>query len=658
MKLSSRASARSIRAGGGSDDDEESGPWGRVQIPQKVSLFVDNQLAQGLFEMFRLGEFCDVELSVAGEQFATHKVVVAISSPMLSKLFLTKPSHINSKGLPTYIIRDCDAETFASLLEFTYTGALEVSPPHLMKFLVAAHNLQFFALRDVLMAQLLGKGLLNQETCIEIWDIGQTLGFTELESMAEDYLRRHFTLLSRTQPWLELEASQIIRIISNDFLNVEPDGEAQVFEAVAKWIRFDIRAREKLIPQVFAHVRLPKSLQVVTQQVPQVTSDQDLSELAAYVRENLESASREEGSQFAPRTSGTEICTIGGISGNAEFSISIPFASIFDPRQGKWKDDSKVEVPACRYGEGIARLENCVYKVGGFTANGVFGQVEVFDMLNNTWGAAPPLPNPRAYAAVACSNGYVFAVGGMDHSYQVVGDVERFDPVHNIWESFDPLETPVMACSAMELHGSLYIVGGSNDVSGNKASRRTMFRFDMENDLWEEMSSMRNARCKFALACLHGMMYAIGGWDKNGHPLKSVEIYDPERDVWTEGPELQVARANFAAVTLDSMIIVLGGTGTDGFAMSSVEKFEFKTQRWTRGPEMPTARQSFIATTWDVNYIFHMPVTVNPNPDDCKNVLDMSQKLRLQRKLSQVETLVTPRGTTTGGGKRAARNAD
>ena len=62
---------------------------------------------------------------------------------------------------------------------------------------------------------------------------------------------------------------------------------------------------------------------------------------------------------------------------------------------------------------------------------------------------------------------------------------------------------------------------------------------------------MACARSYGAVATMHGMVYAVGGWDGAGsRRLDSVECYNPVVDAWTAVPKMHSPRYGVAAVAL------------------------------------------------------------------------------------------------------------
>src|SRR5262249_9615808 len=93
-------------------------------------------------------------------------------------------------------------------------------------------------------------------------------------------------------------------------------------------------------------------------------------------------------------------------------------------------------------------------------------------------------------------------------------------------------------------------------------------------------------REKPAVTVIDGKLYVTGGWDPNGTPDPSLEIYDPESDSWSSGAPAPQGVAAATAVTLDGLMYVIGGFDFScGF--TSVQVYDPNADSWTSGPDYP-----------------------------------------------------------------------
>ena len=66
--------------------------------------------------------------------------------------------------------------------------------------------------------------------------------------------------------------------------------------------------------------------------------------------------------------------------------------------------------------------------------------------------------------------------------------------------------------------------------------------FDLYENTWSPMQSMRSSRGRFDVSQLQGKLFACGGSDGSSE-LKSVECYDPATENWQSLPNMRRSRS-------------------------------------------------------------------------------------------------------------------
>ncbi|CAK1545255.1 unnamed protein product [Leptosia nina] len=187
----------------------------------------------------------------------------------------------------------------------------------------------------------------------------------------------------------------------------------------------------------------------------------------------------------------------------------------------------------------------------------------------------------------------VLVFGGTDpHThYGLAGntgrDIYRFDPVTNTWESVGELPEPRHHHSVAFLRGRVFLVGGADpredDLRGKSVVVSTVWSYEPVTRSWYSESGLAVPRKNFGLVVHKMALYAIGGQDKKGRVLRSVERFDPKTGSWSEVRSMGVARMAVAAVKYRDYIWVAGGmTGEKKRPVCKiVECYNSKTNEWT-----------------------------------------------------------------------------
>jgi hypothetical protein len=200
-----------------------------------------------------------------------------------------------------------------------------------------------------------------------------------------------------------------------------------------------------------------------------------------------------------------------------------------------------------------------------------------------TWTAANPMNKARAYfVAVELLNGNVLVAGGFDGSilppnFSVFPDAEIYDWHTGEWTQIKPMNTPRTAAAAVRLEDGRVMVIGGFDKNGTPLNTAEIY--DPRTDTWSSnTASMNNARAEdFPAVLLPGRKVLVAG---PGFTL--AEIYDQKTNTWTGTGSMKVARSEFATVVLkDGRVLAVGGVGTDGRPLASAEIYDPRTGIWT-----------------------------------------------------------------------------
>ena len=119
-------------------------------------------------------------------------------------------------------------------------------------------------------------------------------------------------------------------------------------------------------------------------------------------------------------------------------------------------------------------------------------------------------------------------------------------------------------------HRKMYCIGGNTD--GHPAEC-----FDPLTNTWAAMKSFDQAIQFAAVVTFQGLLYVIGGRDKNNVHLSTVQTYNPETNLWQMVASLSIARSGICAVADKNFLYAVGGSG-----MKIVERFDATEKAWGR----------------------------------------------------------------------------
>lgn len=203
-----------------------------MRVPYTSSKTQVNNFLKNLTEYLNSGTYCDLTFLIAGVQFPCHRIILASASPYFQALLTHtfKENNLNSIEL-----RDIEPEIFSLLLNYIYSGQIELDENNVQDLLIASDMFQLDELVQFCCHYL--SISLNEKNVLDIWKISNELQCTNLKMDSEHYILKHFRSLIQLDLVKLISHDLLLKIISNDDLIV--DNEQQVFEAILIWFSYN-----------------------------------------------------------------------------------------------------------------------------------------------------------------------------------------------------------------------------------------------------------------------------------------------------------------------------------------------------------------------------------------------------------------------------------
>lgn len=169
---------------------------------------------------------------------------------------------------------------------------------------------------------------------------------------------------------------------------------------------------------------------------------------------------------------------IGGAAEPTAERASIGWHEVYDPKEDKWS--MRKPLPGARDHVGCVAHDGRIHVVGGrfntFEYNTALHHVYLPD--RDTWEERKPLPTARSGHGLVVYRGRFFAMGGeaglIEHGRivqgRVFGQMESYDPVSDTWQRHAPLPTPRHAVGAALIGDWIYVAGGGAVTGGSLQS--------------------------------------------------------------------------------------------------------------------------------------------------------------------------------------------
>ncbi|KAM4721951.1 actin-binding protein IPP isoform 1-T2 [Rhinophrynus dorsalis] len=542
-------------------------------------------------------EFCDVQIQIGDTVFRVHKLVMAASSPYFAAMLA---GGMKESLNDVVQINGVEPSSFESLLDFIYTGSVNISTENVQELMTSADMLQLSHVVELCSDFL--KEQIEPANCIGFFQFSEQLACQPLLEFTESYINTHFTEVQLGDEFPALNKDQLIRILRSEELCIED--EYQVFSAAMLWIQKDIGTRKRHVVEVLEPVRFsllpPQRLQKYIEDVTDFSLRVALQTLLREYCEPSHSLKDKklchflQTSRVRPRRKARKfLYAIGGYTrlqgGRWSDSRALSCVERFDTFSQYWSTVSSLH--QARSGMSVAVLEGRIYVIGGEKDSMIFDCVECYDPVNKQWTAVSSMNQPRCGLGVCACHGVIYALGGWVGA-EIGNSIERFSPEENTWQEVGYMIVPRYNFACCERQGMIYVVGG---MSHEGTELRSAEVYDPIGKRWMSLPPMSTCRAYLGVASLNDCLYAVGGWNERQDALNTVEKFSFEEEQWVEVAPMKNPRAGVSVVCVNGLLYAAGGRATiQNFSApvtsDSVEVYNPHTDSWTEIGSMIASR--------------------------------------------------------------------
>ena len=180
-------------------------------------------LLKRMYECYKEGKLCDVTLVVGNiNEIKTHRLVLSSCSLFFDRLF---NGNWNDCEQGRHKVRGDFAEsTIRCMLDFVYTGKLQLNSRNVLRILYACDYYQFFELDFIKesVADYL-KERVNENNCPSLLNIAQRLDAMKLEELLIKYAARNFFRVAQSEDFIKLPVELLVKILQSEMLVVDYD---------------------------------------------------------------------------------------------------------------------------------------------------------------------------------------------------------------------------------------------------------------------------------------------------------------------------------------------------------------------------------------------------------------------------------------------------
>jgi hypothetical protein len=469
-------------------------------------------------------------------------------------------------------LKEVKPEVLGLMMRYMYTGEVEVTIDNVQDVLAASNMLQLLDLKQACSSFL--RHHIDAGNCLGIWTFSEMHDCPELMQEAEDYIFRKFPEVCQSEEFQMLSAQEMVKIVHSDKLRVKE--EKQVLDAVMLWINHDIEERSQHTMRLMERVRLHSIPYPYLEEKLQNERVFQLSEPASYYMKGFihgVSTIKEDSRNSSKRAPLEMMYVIGGR--NKLRCLNTVERYCVD--RSKW--EMLPNMLDVRTAVGVATMGGKLYAAGGECEckyhrerTQYLGSVECYDPLTNEWNYIEPMKNSRSFAAVVSLEGMLYVIGG-ECSNNCYKSAEVYSPITGKWDSIPDMHTVRSGAGSATLGGVIYITGGQDRATAHS----TVECYDPVEESWTYRAEMTYACSGLTMVSTQTHLFAFGGRSKTNHVYyNKIQRYTPTADIWEEVSTMIQARAWPSAVFFNNAIFIMGGyDGRD--RLNTVERYDLRT---------------------------------------------------------------------------------
>ena len=569
-------------------------------VEQSFTLKKDNHGLEVLKKLNALRSescFTDAILCVGQEEYPCHRNVLAVSSPYFKTLFTSdfresKAARIEFNDVSPWAVR--------RLIEYAYTGHLEITVENAQEMLAAGSMFQF---PDIMMAccQFLAQHL-HPSNCLGIEEFAHMHSCDQLEAEAHQFTLDNFSAVVEYEEFLQLSIAHLISYLSSDLIDIRT--EETVYEAAFRWLQYDLDKRKQYLFELMAHIRFATiNVDYIEECVMANPLIQACTRCLALIQDAKkfhESKTDQHGQRrrsmqaetFTPRPSTVAKEVMLLVGGLDNISYMMQSTEMYDPIKNKWTP--LPDMPQSVSWFSGAALNNNVYISGGIEDGHIVSNVWRFASAKRQWHEVSSLLMPRARHSSTALSDKLYVIGGVSLAGNchvvAIENIEAYDAITDQWTFVGQSPFPRKHSLLVPYSDRLVEIGGtqcgtcvktmeSYYCNGSKVTH-TGEQFVLPDSIqyaqivvlnnlfyiiWEDtkkvislnpekqsfrwLADMHYCHKHSGATVLQGKIYIAGGY-VDSKPSRIVECYDPNTNTWTIVKSMRQARSCHSCVTI------------------------------------------------------------------------------------------------------------
>ena len=527
-------------------------------------------------KMKKEGVLTDVTIKSGTEVIFAHRLVLCCCSQYFKDMLTSKHKE-NPSCIEIYGVKD---KTVKTLIDYIYTGKIEINTENVMELLVGSNMFQLNDATQFCYDFIVS--VFSIDNCIGILKEAKLNQNEILENEILKYIMKNWDEIIKASTFLSLSKKDLINFISA--LNRSQIDEPSLFWAITAWAKH-YEKHEQDFPELMSLIHLEELsldfLEDVVSVEELVSKNQQCYKLVMTTLVKL----LKQRKRFLSTAFLNDQYRLLNVGGAGCWRNVVEIYAL--------REEDKLDIPvlpAARSYHCSVKWNDFIYCIGGRSAMEIDDKVWRIHLNKKplAWESIAPMNEKRHLMGTAVFQNKIVVAGGATSCFiskTELASVECLDPEMNQWNGLPDLKQPRCSNALVSCNSCLYALGGScNDHALSSVERLR----DLQDEKWENIEPLQNPRCHLAAVCCNDAIYAIGGESgvhKNDR-FSSVEKYDTGFKKWIYVKEMNYARSYAAACVLDDKIFVVGGLDKSNHPVQVIECYDPSKDEWNVTQDM------------------------------------------------------------------------
>nr|XP_026695028.1 kelch-like protein 12 isoform X2 [Ciona intestinalis] len=368
------------------------------------------------------GRFNDIIIRIGEKNIPANKMVLSCYSKYFDTMFNTE---MEEKYKDVVELQAVDAESVEKLVDFMYTGKININTNNVCDLLAVSDFLQMLSVKKLCIEYLLTT--ITQQNCLTIQALADRFTIPKLTEKFNNYVVEKYQQVISDDHFKKLSKDDVIKLLQLTHDKVSSD---LVYTAVMNWVKFDLASNESYLSELFKFVDIskvsPKMLEDVISVEPLIRKLDDWGNLFvnALVQQKKETTEK-------------SLISLGGIK-------SLNKVTKFDLQTMQWSP--LPDLPVRRSSASAVVIDDILYHLAGDlntdgkeTATNIVHRMKLKEKVLK-WEKVASMNVERYVFGAAVINGVIFVFGGGDENNKRVSSGEYYVVPLNKWIQLKPMK--------------------------------------------------------------------------------------------------------------------------------------------------------------------------------------------------------------------------